>query len=84
MSISCYNIVTLNETKHFGECAIHIYALEWRSELTAGFACAWLAQSVEHETLTANLLDSKQSQGRGFEPHIGRTFSSKTFLVLFF
>ena len=35
---------------------------------------AWLAQSVEHGTLTANLRGSKQSQGRGFEPHIGRTF----------
>ena len=35
---------------------------------------AWLAQSVEHGTLTANFRDSKQSQGRGFEPHIGRTF----------
>ena len=37
-------------------------------------ASAWLAQSVEHETLTANFRGSKQSQGRGFEPHIGRTF----------
>ena len=35
---------------------------------------ARLAQSVEHGTLTANLRGSKQSQGRGFEPHIGRTF----------
>ena len=38
------------------------------------YSSARLAQSVEHGTLTANQLGSKQSQGRGFEPHIGRSF----------
>ena len=32
---------------------------------------ARLAQSVEHETLT-QLTVTEASQGRGFEPHIGR------------